>query len=225
MGFEIAFENVAWCAALKPSGMLSVPSRIGAADERECFGPQLESQVGARLWPIHRLDFEVSGLLLFAKNADAHRDANNWFENGLVEKTYRARTGGRSQLPDSRLHVGFDRLHDPESPCDVLWSAPLFRGKRRSFVTAYGKESRTRASWIPQGDARLWTLNPLTGRSHQLRVHLALAGFPIDGDELYGSTRTFESGIALRAFKLSFEKLSEASRRGLPTAIEADAIF
>ncbi|MEO5668537.1 MAG: RNA pseudouridine synthase [Bdellovibrionota bacterium] len=220
MALEIVFENEFWCAAIKPTGMLSVPSRIGEDDERSCFGPALQKQIGARLWPVHRLDFEVSGILIFAKNAEAHRDANMWFETGLIQKTYSALSSNERIVPDPRLHPNFLGLKDPAENSVESWSAPLVRGKRRSFVAPHGKESFTLASWKKSISGREWKLEPLTGRSHQLRVHMALAGFPIAGDVLYGATMPFSDGIALRAWKLSFAKIADAQRRGLPTELK-----
>ncbi|MBS1983183.1 MAG: RNA pseudouridine synthase, partial [Bdellovibrionales bacterium] len=71
---KIVFENPHFLAADKAPGWLSVPSRLGADDARPCVGRELEKTHG-RVWPVHRLDLEVSGLILFARNAEAHRAA------------------------------------------------------------------------------------------------------------------------------------------------------
>jgi len=229
LNLEIVFQNEAWCAAIKPAGMLSVPSRLGNEDARPCFGIRLEEQLGTRLWPVHRLDIEVAGLLLFAKDATAHREANTWFEKGLVRKRYAALSSALRKEPDPRLHPGHALLLDPKENLEASWSAPLVSGKRRSFVAAHGKESLTKACWQRHEhhkDKRLWRLEPLTGRSHQLRVHMALAGFPIAGDVLYGSELNFEGdGIALQACELRLSAISNTSRRGLPESLICDARF
>jgi tRNA pseudouridine32 synthase / 23S rRNA pseudouridine746 synthase len=225
MSVQLLFENEAWCAVFKPASTLSVPSRQGADDTRTCVGTELQTQLGTRIWPVHRLDFEVSGILLFAKTADAHRDANTAFEKGLIQKTYRALSASLPKDPDPRLHAGEPRLSPPlQEGEESLWSARLVSGKRRSFAASHGKESLTRASWQTRSsDTRLWTLKPLTGRSHQLRVHMALAGFPIHGDSLYGSMSEYlVEGIALQAVKLDFSQLSEKERRGLPLSLELE---
>jgi len=162
----------------------------------------------------------VSGLLLFAKNADAHRDANAWFENGTVQKTYQALSAHDLVAPDPRLHTTYDLFEVPAEKSWALWSAPLVSGKRRSFVASHGKDSQTRARWETHPLGRLWHLEPLTGRSHQLRVHMAMAGFPIRGDALYGSQEPFSDGIALRAVQLNFSKIPEGSRHGLPQVLK-----
>jgi tRNA pseudouridine32 synthase/23S rRNA pseudouridine746 synthase len=223
MNVQVVFENESWCAVLKPAGTLSVPSRQGESDARECVGTRLQSQLGQQIWPVHRLDFEVSGLLIFAKSADAHRDANAAFEKGLIQKTYHALSAREACDPDPRLYQDQARLVAPaQENLEALWSTKLVSGKRRSFAASHGKDSLTRASWKNySGSSRLWTLHPLTGRSHQLRLHMALAGFPIHGDTLYGSQASHSGeGIALQAVKLDFSKLSENDRRGLPSFLE-----
>jgi tRNA pseudouridine32 synthase / 23S rRNA pseudouridine746 synthase len=223
MTLRVLFENPSWCAVFKPANTLSVPSRQGEDDARDCVGLRLQSQLGKRIWPVHRLDFEVSGILIFALNADAHRDANAAFEKGLIQKTYNALSASESRDPDPRLHQDQARLVAPaHETAESMWSTLLVSGKRRSFAGSHGKESVTRASWQNHSrGTRLWTLHPLTGRSHQLRLHMALAGYPIHGDTLYGSEVPYtRDGIALQAVKLDFSKLSESVRRGLPLSLE-----
>ncbi len=223
---RIVFENASWCLVDKPAGVLSVPSRTGEDDVRLCLGTELQTELGARLWPTHRLDFEVSGLLLFAKTSDAHRDANGWFERELIRKAYVALSASTTQTPDPRLHAGFAVLTPPPEGETRLWSAPIVRGKRRSFVAAHGKEARTRASWTKHAEGRIWQLEPLTGRSHQLRVHMALAGFPILGDVLYGATPTSATpGIALRSWRVELSDVPEKQRRGLAAVLEISQNF
>jgi len=96
---KIVFESDAWVVVDKPSGWLTVPGRQHS-DDRLCVGTVLSQQLNQRLWPVHRLDFEVSGLVLFAKNPEAHRRANFWFENRLVKKNLRGLDpfSGRSAL-------------------------------------------------------------------------------------------------------------------------------
>jgi len=171
------FENENFVLAMKPSGYLSVPSRFGDKDSRPVLGKKLEAQLGLRLFPVHRLDFEVSGLILFAKNASAHRAANQWFEQKKVRKVYQALTTG---MP-------------PELGKKFEWKSKILRGKKRAYESPVGKPSLTLAEY--QGQVRgldgnqylLWSLEPVTGRGHQLRFDLARHGFPIVGDVLYGS--------------------------------------
>ena len=84
------FENENWLVVDKPAGWLTVPGRN--AEETPVLGHVLEKTKGMVLWPCHRLDREVSGLVLFAKKPEAHRLANGWFENHKIQKIYEAWT-------------------------------------------------------------------------------------------------------------------------------------
>jgi 23S rRNA-/tRNA-specific pseudouridylate synthase len=215
---RVLFSNEHVVAANKPGGVLTVPSRTGDDDPRACFGRQLEAALNVRLWPVHRLDFEVEGVVLFAKHGAAHRIANAAFEGRRVDKRYEALTEGGSQLTTL--------------PATFVWESLLVRGKRRSFEAPHGKPARTRAQAlgrIPAGDRLApapgavavpqtlvhFALAPETGRPHQLRVHLAKAGFPVAGDVLYGAVCPLVTPdlIALRSVSLEF--LDESDRRAL----------
>ena len=98
----------------------------------------------------------------------------------------------------------------------------LLRGKKRAYESPQGKSSITRGVLIAQNH---WNLNPITGRSHQLRYELYRHGHPIIGDELYGSPMKFDvngmkAGIALRAFEINFSKIPERSKFGLQEKIK-----
>jgi tRNA pseudouridine32 synthase/23S rRNA pseudouridine746 synthase len=204
-------DSLHFVAADKPAGSLTVPSRLGDKDSRPCFGRTLERELGARLWPVHRLDLEVSGIVLFARDAAAHREANTWFENRQVHKTYEAWTEG------SPTGLAADVAHE--------WRSLLVRGKRRAFEAAHGKLAVTRATFVAAAAGHLvWRLEPLTGRPHQLRVHLAAHGYPVLGDALYGATASFPAGIALRAVRLDFTGCPGAIASGLPAAIQTTGL-
>lgn len=182
----IVYRSDDWLVVDKPAGWLTVPGRR-PDDARPVLRAHLERD-GPAL-PCHRLDAHVSGLILFARTRAAHRLANRAFEARQVQKTYEAWT-----------HLGplAAGLHE--------WTAPLARGKKRTFVADHGKPSRTAATLRSvETDHARWSLRPHTGRTHQLRVHAAHAGHPILGDVLYGSDIAWQSGIALRAVRLELE--------------------
>jgi tRNA pseudouridine32 synthase / 23S rRNA pseudouridine746 synthase len=195
---------------------LTVPSRLGAADPRPCLGRELESELGSRLWPVHRLDFEVSGLVLFARTAEAHRIAGAAFEARRVRKTYQALTEGADRV--EQLPARFD------------WSSRLVRGKRRTFEAPHGAPAHTHAVALDRVQAHplltsteellLFELHPETGRPHQLRVHLARAGFPVAGDTLYGARTHLRDphAIALRSVGLAFQSDDDRKALGVPPA-------
>jgi 23S rRNA-/tRNA-specific pseudouridylate synthase len=168
----------------KPAGVPTIPDRFGAAGLID----QLAAERGERLWVVHRLDREVTGLLLVARTAAAHRQLSMWLEDREVRKTYAALTTG-----------------EPPGPAGTTlrWADRLLRGKRRAYAAPHGKEAVTDAVFERvSGGVLTWTLRPRTGRNHQLRVHLASRGWPILGDALYGSAEVWPVGIALRAIRV-----------------------
>ena len=209
---RVVYEDRRVVVIDKPAGWLSVPSRLGEDDERPCAGRRLEAQLGVRLWPVHRLDLEVSGLLAFAKDAEAHRLLSQAFEDRTVHKTYIGRSEGR---PPEDAPLGRE----------VLWESTLLRGKKRAYVHPAGKPAQTLVTLLAVeptggdggagGSVLRWRLRPLTGRAHQLRVELARRGCPLCGDTLYGARAALPGGgIALRAVALALGPV--AARLGLP---------
>jgi tRNA pseudouridine32 synthase / 23S rRNA pseudouridine746 synthase len=210
--FKTIFLNDDWIVVDKPPEWLSVPGRTGALDQRPCLGVHLQKQLGKAVFPVHRLDFEVSGVMLFALTRDTHRRANLWFEKRLVQKTYLA-------LSDGRVSGDFAEWQN--------WESKLVRGKKRTFSAPYGQKAETRAKCSNSGEEGpgRWILQPLTGRSHQLRFEMATRGFPIVGDSLYGSQVPWtEPGIALRATELDFSKCESVELSGLPKVIEVSGL-
>jgi tRNA pseudouridine32 synthase/23S rRNA pseudouridine746 synthase len=197
----------------KPAGWLSVPARLAGEDARPVLGRRLEEALGCRLWPVHRLDAEVTGIILYAKDAEAHREAGRWFEAREVDKAYEALTEGT--VPVSSAASGA-----PE-----IWRSQLLRGKKRAYESPHGKAAETAARPLGMveaegGPALQWALTPRTGRPHQLRFELAKHGFPILGDALYGASRPWpKGGIALRCVRLGFAACRGAAALGLPDTL------
>lgn len=221
----IVWRNESLVLVDKRPCVLTVPGRQGEEDPRPCLGRWLQTHLGLRVWPIHRLDFEVSGAVLFALDAKAHRTASVAFESRAVRKSYQALTAFSGALPLAGQVQA--------------WESRLVRGKRRSFVAPHGQLARTEARFVRRvggdeagvfgagGDTGFWELKPETGRAHQLRVHLANAGFPIVGDTLYGGIPAsgLNVGIALRAVSLAFEDKATRQSLGLPEAFELDSLL
>lgn len=224
MKLDIVFSNEHFVVLDKPAMVLTTPSREGAADERECLGISLQNELKTQIFPVHRLDFEVSGLVMFAKSAKAHSVANGWFEHKSVFKIYQAFTTEQNfdHIPDNVKN--HRQKLSPQPQEKYFWKSRLLRGKRRAYEHATGKASETEAIYIGKvagtGWYR-WELHPLTGRPHQLRYELSAHGFSIVGDELYGSKVGFNKpGIALRAVKIDFTQTPGAAEFSLPAAIE-----
>lgn len=207
--YKTVFDNPHFIIVDKAPLVLSVPSRLGIEDQRPCLGHLLEKDLNCKIFPVHRLDFEVSGLIMFAKTAEAHRAGNTWFETKKIEKTYIALTSS-TEHPAEKLGVPFE------------WKCSLLRGKKRSYESPQGKMAITKGILKSKTDDGnyCWYLNPVTGRSHQLRFELFRHGTSIIGDELYGSKENFSKpGIALRAFEINFSNIVERQKFGLPEKI------
>lgn len=224
MKLEIVFQNDHFVVLDKPAMVLTTPSREGVADERECLGMALQKSLGLQIFPVHRLDFEVSGLVMFAKNAKAHAVANSWFEHKKVFKVYQAFTTDQNfdHIPANVKNPRTVLAPKPQEK--FLWKSRLLRGKRRAYEHATGKPSETEAIYLGKdlvSGWHRWELHPLTGRPHQLRYELSHHGFSIVGDDLYGSKVKFtHAGIALRAVKIDFSKVPEMRDFNLPPVIE-----
>lgn len=223
MTLVTVFENENFIVVDKAAGVLSTPSRHQDEDPRLCLGTFLQSHLKIQIFPVHRLDFEVSGLVMYAKNAQAHRQSNAWFENKQVQKTYRAWTTGQdySHIP---ANVENPRVKiDLSAVQDFTWQGRLLRGKRRAFTSPQGQDTVTKAHYLGLSDKKylLWDLQPVTGRSHQLRFDLSRHGFPIVGDQLYGSKEVYaDQAIALRAYLIDFSHAPQAANLGLPEKIQ-----
>lgn len=211
---KIIFQNSDFVALDKPSGWLTTPARFGEKDPRPVLGLELQKKLGQQIFPVHRLDFEVSGLVLFALNASAHSQANQQFENKKVQKTYQART--EKQNPIS-----------PAIGDSFEWKARVLRGKKRAYESPHGKPSLTLAKVVGHDDEIFfWELRPVTGRSHQLRFDLARHGFPIVGDELYGAEiLNSKDQIDLRSIEIDFLDEGFVERWKLPKKLQAEPLF
>ncbi len=158
----------------KPSGLLAVPGR--GADKQDCASARAQA-----LYPdaliVHRLDMATSGLMLMARGVTAQRIVSAAFEQRRVHKRYTAVVAGH--LPEH-----YSTWQTVDLPIAVDWpNRPL-----RRIDTQSGKPSTTRVravAWDARLDTTRVELEPITGRSHQLRVHLKALGHPIVGDALY----------------------------------------
>jgi len=166
--FPVLLENDDLLAVNKPEGLASIPE---GAKGRDCLLSLLEAAGTGRLYIVHRLDKEASGVILFARNAAAHKHLNEQFRQRTVSKTYVALVHGviaaNSGIIDQPIRefgsgrMGVDRQRG--KPCR----------------TEFQVSERLAAYTLVQA-------HPLTGRRHQLRVHFYSLGHPIVGDRRYG---------------------------------------
>jgi len=161
----------------KPAGLLSVPGR--GEDKQDCLSARAQRQFpDARV--VHRLDMATSGVMLMARSAAAQRSLNDAFARRDIAKRYVAVVDGHLPAPAESWGV-------IDLPIIVDWA----NRPRRVIDPVAGKPSVTRWRVLSHADAGLTRveLEPVTGRSHQLRVHLLAIGHAIAGDQLYGSPR------------------------------------
>ncbi len=177
--------------ANKPSGLLSVPGR--GPEKQECLLSHIQ-----RFYPtakiVHRLDMDTSGLMVLALNSETHRNLSRQFQERQTAKTYYAICAGTASLKQ-----GYSKL-----PMRCDWE----RRPLQIIDFTYGKYAETHWEVIQQYNHHfLVKLTPVTGRSHQLRLHMKLLGHPILGDNLYADPITLNMAkrLLLHASDLSFK--------------------
>ena len=171
----------------KPAGWLSIRGR---GDET---APVLSDWVAERhgssgkIWIVHRLDRETSGVILFARSEEAHREANSWFSGRKIRKKYECLAQGAPRMPMLRIQKAIEG-----HPC----------------ATQVEVAERYSSGFLAR-------VTPVTGRRHQIRIHLALEGHPLFGDTQYGGLRDvrLRSGDILTVSRVALH----ASRLELPT--------
>ncbi|HEY9148890.1 MAG TPA: pseudouridine synthase [Gammaproteobacteria bacterium] len=190
MSLSIVHLDDSFVLVNKPTLLLSVPGR--GADKQDSVVTRL-----ARDYPwvreVHRLDWETSGLMLLARSADVHRELSRQFREREVGKGYTALLYGEVAAEEGEV----------ELPLCADWP----NRPRQVVDQQLGKPSLTR--WrrlaLENGCSRV-ALSPLTGRTHQLRVHMQAIGHPILGDRLYAPAPALSlaSRLQLHATSLSF---------------------
>ena len=168
---ELVHVDAHCIVALKPAGLPSVPGR--GPELQDCAHARvLERHADARV--VHRLDMATSGLLVFARGAEAQRRLSQAFAERRVDKRYVAVVAGRVEAASGRIDL----------PLIADWP----NRPRQKIDPQHGKASSTFYRLLERDiddDTTRLELQPVTGRAHQLRVHLLAIGHPILGDALY----------------------------------------
>ena len=194
---EILYEDNDLAVVIKPRGMVVHPA-AGHPDGTlvNALLANLESLggIGGELRPgiVHRLDKETSGLMLVAKNDGTQEALSRMLKDREIEKHYRALAEGKFKEPQGEIDAPIDRSK---------------KDRKKMAVDPDGRPALTRWKVLAEGHGcTLLDVHILTGRTHQIRVHLKSIGHPVCGDELYGNQRGVKVPcLMLHACSLSFE--------------------
>lgn len=192
---QAVYEDADLLVLQKPAGLLCVPGR--GPDKQDCLSARAQQQ-----WPgaliVHRLDHATSGLVLMARNIEAQRRLSHAFAERQVHKRYQAVVWGLLAAQEGTWN-------EINLPIAADWE----RRPLRVINQTHGKPSLTRWRLLghhpANGTSRI-ELEPVTGRTHQLRVHMAAVGNPILGDALYApaEVQAMAPRLLLHASHLAF---------------------
>lgn len=202
MNLDILYHDAAVIVLNKPAGLLSVPGR--GADKLDSLTWRVQ-QIFTDAKVVHRLDCHTSGVMLMARGLDAQRELSRQFHDRETEKHYIAVVHGRVEQSEGAIELAM-RCDPDNRPVQVL-------------DEIHGKPSVTHWTVIKHDEntTRL-KLFPITGRSHQLRVHCRAIGHAIVGDRLYGNEAdVHEPRMLLHARTLAFRH-PETGQRMFMTA-------
>jgi 23S rRNA pseudouridine1911/1915/1917 synthase len=185
LNLEVVFEDEDLAVIIKPAGIPTSGNQFKTIQNALLFNLKNSTASDALNWPqpLHRLDAPTSGLLLVAKTKSAQINLGKQFENKTIQKQYHAIVIGQPQASGEwTTPIGDKPAH---TTFETLKTVPSLRNQRLSLVK----------------------LTPHTGRTHQLRIHLSQAGFPIMGDKIYGNPgEVFRGkGLFLAATDLAFQ--------------------
>jgi tRNA pseudouridine32 synthase / 23S rRNA pseudouridine746 synthase len=201
MSLRIVYRDERLIVLDKPTRLLAVPG-LGPENQDNLASRVQQEYPGALV--VHRLDRDTSGLIVFARDPEAQRHLSRQFHDRRVEKTYYAVVRGFLQEDAGRVELPLrkDFEHPPRHRVDLV----------------HGREAVTQWRVLQRHlDRTRVELTPLTGRSHQLRLHMQQLGHPILGDKLYATAEALALAdrLLLHAARLSLEHPSTATRMSL----------
>ncbi len=195
---EIIYQDNDIIVINKPSGISVTKDRSGMPELLDFLAGQLEPQICRQLRLVHRLDKDTSGVMILAKTAKAQSQFSSSFEKRLVKKTYLALVTGIIRGNQGTIDISLVRSRkNPTLMCTT--------GKK-------GKKAVTEWNLLANfGTIALLAVKPITGRTHQIRLHLPGIGMPLAIDPLYGSKRA----LFLSDFKSDYRLASRQTERPL----------
>jgi tRNA pseudouridine32 synthase/23S rRNA pseudouridine746 synthase len=219
---DLVYRDESLLVVNKPAGLLAVPGR--GADKQDCLSARLQQEFPDAL-VVHRLDMATSGLMVFARGIEMQRRLSRMFHEREVSKRYVAVVAGKLKTATGEvdLPIAADWPNRPLRKIDAELGKPSLTRYRllghESAVRAEPVEARSAidhspfdTAFSPELSRRIRAngregsrveLEPVTGRTHQLRIHMAAIGHPILGDALYGDAASAPR-LLLHASSLSF---------------------
>lgn len=177
---DILYQDEALCVCIKPVGL---DSQIGVPEA-------LKAQLGGEFYPVHRLDENVGGVMVYARTSKAAAMLSREIQAGTFVKEYLAQVHGTP-------------------PEQEVWEDLLFKDSRKNKVFVVRREragvrkAKLEFTRLTAGETSLVTIRLYTGRSHQIRVQFASRGFPLVGDHKYGS-RDARTAPMLFSYRIAF---------------------
>jgi len=188
--YSVLYQDERVIAFNKAPGVSSIRERFVVGVSLK----EMAEEKFGRLWTVHRIDKDTSGVILFARDAEAHRQLNTQFERNDVTKIYAAIVEGA--MPQDEMRVDIPLVHDPAHPGRMRPSA---RGKQS--VTILRRREAFRGFTYLEAQ-------PLTGRQHQIRVHCRSVGLPLAVDPFYGN----RSALFLSSIKRNYRSYDREER-------------